>query len=239
MVVVVSAMSKVTDLLLDTLHAAERVIRSKWRRISSSWNRGMSRPAGHSECDRLSHAICEIGILVGEFQRIAHGMLMLGEQPPRSVDEAIATGERLVRDDDGFLPYCRYSPEAVNAAEVIVTDMSSGNANPLLWTRPRKGPARVDADPRLGRHPDLTGFNGATEDGRPNDAGPRRIGFLRDPASVLDAEELWIWSDVDGIMTADPRLVPDARCWTKLRTGKRPSSPITARKCCIRERWLP
>ena len=40
-------------------------------------------------------AICEIGILVGEFQRIAHGMLMLGERPPRSVDEAVATGERL------------------------------------------------------------------------------------------------------------------------------------------------
>jgi hypothetical protein len=40
-------------------------------------------------------AICEAGVMVGEFQRIAHGMMMLGERPPRSVDEAVATGEKL------------------------------------------------------------------------------------------------------------------------------------------------
>ena len=62
-----------------------------------------------------------------------------------------------------------------------------------------------------GAIPIVTGFNGATVDGRPTTLGRGGSDFSASIlASVLDAEELWIWSDVDGIMTADPRLVPDA-----------------------------
>ena len=62
-----------------------------------------------------------------------------------------------------------------------------------------------------GTIPIVTGFNGATEDGRPTTLGRGGSDFSASIlASVLDAEELWIWSDVDGIMTADPRLVPNA-----------------------------
>ena len=57
----------------------------------------------------------------------------------------------------------------------------------------------------------VTGFNGATADGRPTTLGRGGSDFSASIlASVLDASELWIWTDVDGIMTADPRLVPDA-----------------------------
>src|SRR6185295_5650256 len=70
-----------------------------------------------------STGICEIGILVGEFQRIAHGMLMLGERPPRSVDEAIATGERLsALLISEFLNTQGVKSVAVSGSEVIVTD---------------------------------------------------------------------------------------------------------------------
>ncbi len=59
--------------------------------------------------------------------------------------------------------------------------------------------------------PVVTGFNGATADGRPTTLGRGGSDFSASIlASVLDASELWIWTDVDGIMTADPRLVPDA-----------------------------
>jgi aspartate kinase len=57
----------------------------------------------------------------------------------------------------------------------------------------------------------VTGFNGATADGRPTTLGRGGSDFSASIlAAALDARELWIWTDVDGIMSADPRLVPDA-----------------------------
>ena len=57
----------------------------------------------------------------------------------------------------------------------------------------------------------VTGFNGATADGRPTTLGRGGSDFSASIlAAALDASELWIWTDVDGIMSADPRLVPDA-----------------------------
>jgi aspartokinase/homoserine dehydrogenase 1 len=63
---------------------------------------------------------------------------------------------------------------------------------------------------KQGTVPIVTGFNGATADGRPTTLGRGGSDFSASIlASALDAQELWIWTDVDGIMTADPRLVPD------------------------------
>ena len=99
----------------------------------------------------------------------------------------------------------------MNAAELIVTDDEFGNANPLLDETREKARARLLPIIESGAIPIVTGFNGATEDGRPTTLGRGGSDFSASIlASVLDAEELWIWSDVDGIMTADPRLVPDA-----------------------------
>jgi aspartate kinase len=62
-----------------------------------------------------------------------------------------------------------------------------------------------------GSLPVITGFNGATSDGRPTTLGRGGSDFSASiVAAALDASELWIWTDVDGIMSADPRLVPDA-----------------------------
>ena len=139
-------------------------------------------------------------------------MLMLGERPPRSVDEAIATGERLSAMMIASYLNCHgVRAEAVNAAELIVTDDEFGNASPLLEETREKARARLTPILAAGAIPIVTGFNGATEDGRPTTLGRGGSDFSASIlASVLDAEELWIWSDVDGIMTADPRLVPNA-----------------------------
>ena len=212
-VVVVSAMSKVTDLLLDTLRAAETgsavEVEKNLKELEAKHVETCRALLSGSACPT---AICEIGILVGEFQRIAHGMLMLGERPPRSVDEAIATGERLSSMMIASYLNCHgVRAEAVNAAELIVTDDEFGNASPLLEETREKALARLTPILASGAIPIVTGFNGATENGRPTTLGRGGSDFSASIlASVLDAEELWIWSDVDGIMTADPRLVPNA-----------------------------
>ena len=52
--------------------------------------------------------------------------------------------------------------------------------------------------------------------------------------AALDADEVIIWTDVDGVLTADPRLVPKPRSYLKFPIARRQSWPTSARKCCTR-----
>jgi aspartate kinase len=161
---------------------------------------------------RHGEVLARIEDLVGEFERITGGMAMLNVRPPRSVDEAVAIGERLsALLISEYLTAEGVAAAAVNAAEVIVTDAVFGNASPIM--EPTRAKARQKIRPLLERSvmPVVTGFNGATADGRPTTLGRGGSDFSASIlAAVLDASELWIWTDVDGIMSADPRLVPDA-----------------------------
>src|SRR5579862_6054498 len=213
-VVVVSAMSKVTDLLLDSLRKAESDDQAG---LDANLEKLTAR---HVECcrgllpkHRHQEALEGVHGLIAEFARIARGMMLLGERPPRSVDEAVSVGERL----SAFLMARHLEIEgtaavAVNAAEVIATDAVFGNATPLMdATRERAaGVLRPMLDKKI--MPVVTGFNGSTLDNRPTTLGRGGSDFSASIlAAVLDAAELWIWTDVDGIMSGDPRLVTDAR----------------------------
>ena len=212
-VAVISAMAKVTDLLLDTLRRAEageeedvRASLSKLRERHLTTCRQLLPEAERAPVEQAIEQI------VGEFQRIATGILMLGERPPRSVDEAVAVGERLsVLLVSAYLNSQGVRAEAVNGAEVIVTDAVFGNATPLMQPTRARAQARLRPLLEAGVLPVVTGFNGATVDGKPTTLGRGGSDFSASIlAAALDASELWIWTDVDGIMTADPRIVPDA-----------------------------
>ncbi len=163
--VVVSAMSGITDLLFDSMRHAEA-----GDTAGLDANIGILEQRHAQACRELLPAarqpetLAGIEKLLAVFRRITGGMLMLNDRPPRSVDEALAIGERLsALLVEGILPV-------------------------------------------------VTGFNGATADGRPTTLGRGGSDFSAAIlAAALDAAELWIWTDVDGIMTADPRLVPEAR----------------------------
>ncbi|MBV9266037.1 MAG: aspartate kinase, partial [Acidobacteriaceae bacterium] len=212
--VVVSAMSKITDLLLDTMHRAELAdrtvvqgnIRTLLERHLDACAELFAGPEASAFRDSASAAVKS---LVGEFERITNGISMLGERPPRSVDEAVAVGERL---SSTLLAYYLESigtpARSVNAAQIIVTDAVFGNASPQM--DPTRAKCAEHLAPLVGQGivPVVTGFNGATVDGRPTTLGRGGSDFSASIlAAALDAEEVWIWTDVDGIMTADPRLV--------------------------------
>jgi len=213
-VTVVSAMSKVTDLLLDSLRKAEADDQAGLdENLKQLFTRHFDVCRGLLPAARQEMALAGVHSLISEFSRIAKGMLMLGERPPRSIDEAIAIGERLSAfllaeflESEGILA------AAVNAADVIATDAVFGNATPLMeQTRQRASKTiRRLLDENI--LPVVTGFNGSTLDGRPTTLGRGGSDFSASIlAAALDASELWIWTDVDGIMTGDPRLISDAR----------------------------
>ncbi len=211
--VVVSAMSKITDLLLDTMRQAEG-----GNAASVAANLAALRTRHEDACKELlpesrqAATLVELHEIIEEFERIVNGMAMLNDRPPRSVDEGVACGERLSAlllteylNSEGI------PAQAVNAWDVVVTDAQFGNASPLMEPTRQKAASVLRPLLERGVMPIVTGFNGATADGRPTTLGRGGSDFSASILSAaLDAAELWIWTDVDGIMSADPRLVPDA-----------------------------
>jgi aspartate kinase len=213
-VVVVSAMAKITDLLLDSLRKAEAGDQADLDgNLKQLYARHFDTCRELLPPARQEAALAGVHALIGEFSRIAKGMMMLGERPPRSIDEAIAIGERLSAFLMAeYLETQGVRAAAVNGADAIATDAVFGNATPLMEpTRERVGRVlRPLLDART--LPVVTGFNGSTVDGRPTTLGRGGSDFSASIlAAALEASELWIWTDVDGIMTGDPRLVSDAR----------------------------
>lgn len=212
--IVVSAMSKITDLLLDTMKHAEA-----GDRAGLEMNVAMLRRRHHDALSELLPEVqrdevrLQIDALVDEFERIVHGMLMLGDRPARSVDEAVAIGERLsALMVSEYIDSQGVKSEPVNAAQIVVTDAVFGNASPMMEATEVKARERILPLLQAGMLPVVTGFNGATADGRPTTLGRGGSDFSASIlAAALNAQELWIWTDVDGIMSADPRLVPNAK----------------------------
>ena len=212
--IVVSAMSKITDLLLDTMRHAEADNASGLdANIGKLRERHIETCIALLPADRREPVLRGIHDLIGEFERIANGMRMLGERPPRSVDEAVAIGERLSALLVAAYLESQGTPAvAVNAGEIVVTDAVFGNASPLMEPTRERAQRKLVPYLEKGVLPVITGFNGATADGRPTTLGRGGSDFSASILSAaLDAAELWIWTDVDGILSADPRLVPDAR----------------------------
>src|SRR5208283_6163041 len=143
-------------------------------------------------------AVASSGIeaLISDFRRIAHGIRMLGERPPRSVDEAVAIGERLsALLLSEYLNAEGIPAQAVNGADVIVTDAVFGNATPLMKETRKKAAAEIEPLLAQGIIPVVTGFNGATIDGRPTTLGRGGSDFSGSIlAAALDAAEFWIWT---------------------------------------------
>jgi aspartate kinase len=212
-VAVVSAMSKVTDTLLETMRRAEAGDGAGMEaNIRQLEQRHVEVCRALFGAERQPPILAGIHALLEDFERICRGILMLGERPPRSVDEAAATGEKLTALLVAALLEARgVAAESVDGSEIIVTDATFGNASPIMEKTRDRARARLLPLIASGTTPVMTGFNGATTDGRPTTLGRGGSDFSASIlAAVLDAEELWIWTDVDGIMTADPGVAPDA-----------------------------
>ncbi len=213
-VVVLSAMSKVTDLLFQTLKSAE-----EGGQKAVEENLAVLRTRHREACDELLPAEVRaaaderIEEIIAGFERVARGMLMLGERPPRSVDDAVTTGEKLsVLLCTALLRSRGVAAEAVQGTELIVTDDQFGDASPLFEATAEKSRARLFPLLESGHVPIVTGFDGATHAGVPTTLGRGGSDFSASIlAAVLDAAELWIWTDVDGILSADPRVVKGTR----------------------------
>src|SRR6266702_2792963 len=215
LVVVVSAMSGVTDALLDGAARAARGDAGHVRAVAESLRAQHATaaralvPAGA----RLEELLRLIDAAFAELEQVAGGLGVLRELTPRTTDYLAARGERLsARLFAAALDAAGCPAAYVDAAEIVQTDGTFGNASPDLRRTERS--ARTVLRPLLARGvvPVVPGFLGAAPDGQVATLGRGGSDLTATLlARVLGAREVSLWKDVPGLLTADPRIVPDAR----------------------------
>ena len=151
---------------------------------------------------------------VSELQELVRGLALLKEVSARSLDYLLSFGERLSDDLVSYaLQDLKKKSTALNGKEVgIVTDSNFGESRPLMDT------TRIRISKTLGSLlskkiiPVVGGFAGADQHGNITTFGRGGSDYTATIiASCINADEVWLMSDVDGLMTADPRLVKNAR----------------------------
>jgi bifunctional aspartokinase / homoserine dehydrogenase 1 len=214
-VVVVSAMAGTTDALLGVAHQAgtgeARTVASLIARLRSR-HAEVARallPAGRERADVLAY----ISDVFEELEALAQGLRLLRELTSRTNDYLVSRGERLsARLLEAALEADGAKVKYVDALEIIHTDGAFGQAAPD-FARTDRSVQRVLA-PLLARGviPVVPGFIGATPDGEVATLGRGGSDLTATLlARGLGAARVSLWKDVPGLLTADPRVVPDAR----------------------------
>ncbi len=151
--------------------------------------------------------------ILGEAARLCEGTALLRELTPRTLDLVSSLGERLSAPMvAAAISAAGASSEPVEATELIVTDGFHGGAEPLIDPTRERCEGRLRPLLQKGVVPVVTGFIGASQEGALTTLGRGGSDYSATILSAaLAADEAIIWTDVDGVLTADPRLVPEAR----------------------------
>jgi len=219
-VVVVSAMRGVTTGLISAARAAadgsEEAYENAERELLQ-WHLETLKQLVPDEVE-ASEAGSEISARLEDLDTLCRSINVLGELTARGSDAVACIGEQLSAQIVAATLRARgTAAEAVSATQLIVTDDGFGDANPLMNDSECR--LRQHLQPMLERGivPVVTGYIGATEDGVTTTLGRGGSDFSAAiVGACLDADEVWIWTDVDGILTADPNIVPDAQTLNEL-----------------------
>ena len=215
LVVVVSAMNGVTDSLIQCAQAATQGDVTTCQNLIAELQTRHFEAVTALLADNFPRTVLqeEIDAYIAELSAYGRSIHVLGEVTPRGMDTITSLGERMnARIVAAVLRRSGVPSEAVDATELIVTDSTFQNAMPLMEPTRLKIQSRLRPLLEKGIVPVVTGFIGANAEGIPTTLG--RGGSDYTAALLgdsLDAKEVWTWTDVDGVMTADPRVVPEAR----------------------------
>ena len=219
-IVVASAMSGVTNILLETSQQAlERKTGEVCNAISHLREKHLH--IAHTlvqDYSRRAVLIKEQQESIDQLDNLYRGVSLLRELTPRSLDAIASFGEILsCRQIAALLQENDISAQFVDARTIIRTDNNFGEAaidfsfsnkiiNDALTPLVQKGIVPV-----------VTGFIASTEDGITTTIGRSGSDYTGSiVGAAVNSEEIWIWTDVDGVMTADPRFVKGAKVLSEI-----------------------
>src|SRR6202451_1736197 len=213
-VVVVSAMAKVTDTLLTMARAAG----AGERKTALKLCRSLQERHYNTASELLGTALftdfhSELGSDFEALDELLRGIAAVGEITPRTTDHVSAYGE-ILSSKIIAAAFCAKGLDAilVDSRECLVTDSAHTRAAPQIEDTNRHLQAKVQPLLAAGKVPVMGGFIGATKAGVTTTIG--RGGSDYSAAIIgagLDAQRIEIWTDVDGMLTTDPNICPDAR----------------------------
>ena len=207
--VVLSAMKGVTDLLISAARSAEegsdrfKEALEGIRAQHFDAVRALFPPADQAA------ALTPLALMCNELEEILHGVELIRECSARTLDLVMSFGERLSCSlASSYMAVRAMKPAPLDAREIILTDDRFGSASvdfPRSYSRIRE---RLSAAAGI---PVIPGFIGATGKGVTTTLGRNGSDYTASLVGAgADAEAIEIWTDVDGVLSADPRLVPDA-----------------------------
>lgn len=220
-VVVVSALATVTNSLIEiadqakkgTEHQIKDFTSKLYEKHQTAIVEAIKDKALQKEIEQITKAS------VAELGKVLTGVCYVGELTPKSRDYVLSFGERLSAPIVwGALRDLKADSQCFTGKDAgIVTDAAFGNASPLMNVTMHLLKERLGPLLEKGTVPVVTGYIAATQDGVTTTIGRGGSDYTATILGVaLGADEVWIWTDVDGIMTTDPRIVPDAKMLPQL-----------------------
>jgi len=221
LVVVVSALDGTTDRLFEAAEKAQKGNEEYVRRFKQELlERHLTAAAKAIENNRMRKEVEHIiEKTIDELEKVLTGISYVGELTPKSKDYVLSFGERLSTPLVwGALRDFKLETQCFSGKEAgIVTDSNFGEASPLMNVTMHQ--LREKIGPLLEKRiiPVVTGYIAATQDGIVTTLGRGGSDYTATLlGAALAADEVWIWTDVNGIMTADPKIIPSAKMLLKL-----------------------
>ncbi len=215
LVVVCSAAGDVTDRLISLVEKAKRGRGDEVEKILGGMEI-LHRQLLESVDDlRVREEVgAVVDQLLRELRRAVSGILYLREVTPRSMDYILSFGERLsTRIFAGVLASSGLKSQYLDGGEAgIVTDSSFGEANPLMEVTRLNVRRKLTRLLDEGYIPVITGFIASNEEGVTTTLGRGGSDYTATLlAYCIEADEVQLWTDVDGLMSGNPAIVPDSR----------------------------
>ena len=220
-IVVVSALAGTTNALLALAEqAAHGQLIAAIRAVEGLRERHLREADVLLGDSALADDVCgELSATFDELASLVEALSVLGDLTPRSQDAIAAVGERV----SSQLVAAAFRTRAldavhVDARDVLVTDASYCAASPLPDRIAERARAHLLPVVQGGHVPVLGGFIGASERGVTTTLGRGGSDYSASLlGAAVQAEAIEIWTDVDGMLTADPRVVPGARLIAQIR----------------------
>lgn len=215
-VVVCSAISGTTDDLIEISESIKKENKSKADQLASKISNRHKQLAKQtikkSDVSKKLFSLLEEDFT--ELFALIDGMVLLGEVTPRSMDYLISFGERLsIKLVSAAINDSGKKSIPLTGKEVgIVTDSNFGESKPLIDTTRLRVLKTVETLFSKKNIPVVGGFAGADQHGHVTTFGRGGSDYSATTiGSCIKADEIWLMSDVDGLMTADPKIVKNAK----------------------------
>ena len=216
LVVVCSAVDEVTDELIKISNEIKKENKKEANRTLARISQKHKQFATHliTNSKIQKSLLIRIKSDLAELEELVHGLILLGEVTPRSYDYLISFGERLSISLISFtLQDMKNKSIPLTGKEAgIITDSNFGESRPLMDTTRIRLSKTIQGYTSKNVIPVIGGFAGADQHGNITTFGRGGSDYTATIiASCINADEVWLMSDVVGMMTADPKFVKDAK----------------------------